>query len=144
MHDPDFLPDGYDRPFYIEPVPGLHGALRGRFRPMLPTQSAAILESPPGETTPKRYVRWARIVAPHLIAWSLTEKDAHCGEQLQREITPDNILHLPPTVFRRLVDIVSGFGASDTDPDWPAALALDNDTDDMPPGMGLLEKDTKN
>lgn len=153
MQDPVFIEVGYTRPFYIAPIPGAHGMVRGFYKPMLPEQSAAITDARTEPKTEKWYRKCASLIVHHLVNWSLTMKDEHCPEEIQRDITAANLLRLHPAILRRLIDIVSGYGASDMDPEWPSEEKQQHAEDELAsaledepttPGISALVRDTKN
>jgi hypothetical protein len=145
MYDVDFIQDGYVRDFYIAPVKGLHKEIRGKFRPMLPQDASALVDAL-RESEEKYFGVAAAAIAPFVVEWSLV--DAKGGK---RPIGHDTLLRVPRRALQRLIDIVSGFAATDIDPQWaPEQRNEANHTayasvkSRVSPGEAALAADTKN
>lgn len=109
----DYIPHNqYTEPGYIAARPPAHRALRFKFVPMMGEQrdkiNAAYRE---GQGT---YFRvGSREIAPFIKEWSLLN-----GAGKPVPISVDSIRRLKPMLLDKLIDIISGAGVSDIDPDW--------------------------
>ena len=113
MSQPVYFPDGYTRKGYIKGVDNHYGSVAFEYRPMLPEERDDILHavrtSPPG--------RWGlamrQALASKVTSWDVT--NPMTGKAVPVEL--DAVKRLPPDVFDRLFNIVSGSTASDPAPD---------------------------
>lgn len=108
----DYLPDdGYTEDAYIAAVPGIHGAFRFKYRPMLIEEQSA-LSFAGREMKPAAYdQKCGKEMAAKLVEWSLCDKR---GEPVPVSVRA--VLMLKPRLFNRLFAIVLGNDASDPDP----------------------------
>lgn len=109
----DFIDDGYTESFYVAAVPGLHGALGGQMRPLVPREvSRAIHHCQQHEDNPEQVdLLCARVIAEKLISWDL--RDRH-GRPIA--ISEANVLRMRASLMNKLWGIVLGTRASDQDP----------------------------
>ena len=110
-----FIPDdGYTIDGYFCEVPGLHPALRFRFRPLTVEAFAAIMAKARHEANPNHL--FARTIAARVETWDL--RDAK-GEAVA--VSEKIALSLVPRLFDRLFDVVTGQKPHDIDPAIHAA-----------------------
>lgn len=150
-----FIPDGYTRRGYVAAIPGLHGAIRFEYRPMLPRErnsiNAAIRREAKAEKTDALE---SAALAKQLLSWDCEYPDdgpdvAQRGQPMP--VTAANVQRLVPYLFDKLYMIVSGMDASDPDPGAPAteqdgyaASLLASVDADQPPGDAELTAAQKN
>lgn len=108
----DFLDDGYTEKGYIAAEPGLHGALRFEFRPMLLAQRTPLLDRWEKLEPTKRDAIMAEFVTPNLLSWSLTD-----ARGATVPISAANVLRLRPALQGKLVNVIMGLAAGDMDPE---------------------------
>jgi hypothetical protein len=109
----NYVPDdGYNEPGYIKAVSGIHGPLRFKFRPMLPTDRATILISGSKLAPDLQQRSYAQAMRSRMVSWDL--KDAHGNPA---PITDEVMCRLKPKLFGRLFDVIAGLDAPDDDPD---------------------------
>ena len=106
-----FIDDGQELQGFIAAVPRLHPALRFSYRPTLYTERTKLMR---------------RVNADEA---DMTAEIAHVANKLTswnagREPTKENIEHLPPSLTAKLINIVTGYTASDPDPDGLASQHL--------------------
>lgn len=121
-----FVPsDGYTEPGYIAEVPGIHGAVRFKFRPMRCEVRSRIMDGLKEKKSAEQDTIVAKMLAEHVVEWDVTDGK---GKEVSR--TVDNFRRLKPKLFYRLWDIVLGFDATDTDPAWNDETLADH-VDDL-------------
>lgn len=139
---PAFIHDGYTRPFYLAPVPGLYPAVRGHYRPML-SQARAVIYSHIGNAGPaKGEAIAAEAIAKHIVDWDIKD---HVGESV--DVTGANALKLQPKLSARLFRIVAGDHAPDAEPEASAAEASEDAERELAAalaGESIEEHDAKN
>ena len=99
-----FIDDGQYVTGYIEGVKGLHPALRFEYRPTLYAERTKLMKrvnSDQADVTEE-----AAYVAGRMQSWNAG-----------REPTKDNILALPASLTAKLINVVTGYVASDDDPE---------------------------
>lgn len=102
-----FIDDGYTAKGYVEAWPGLHPAVRFKYRPMIQEEVSAFED----ECEFKKDAERARIAAAK-IAEKLTEWS------LGKPATAANVRLLTPRLYHRVMEIIWGTRASDIDPTW--------------------------
>lgn len=115
--DTIYLHDGYTASGYVKAVPGLHGAVRFQFRPLMVSERSAWLvlaekaeKSSPGGSDKET----ARIVATRIKSWDVKDKDGNAAP-----ISPESVLRLQPRLYQRVVGIVAGSEPTDLDEQAP-------------------------
>ena len=135
-----FIEDGYTCNGYIKSLERVHDEFRFQYRPATVLERAdTIQKTTLTKDTQKNEKIMAVAIAKHLVGW--------CDD---RDITPQNVLKLPPNVFNRLASIVIyGTEGGDLDPDAPTDDSKDIDreleaafSDD--PSATAQENDRKN
>lgn len=145
MKETFIIEDGYTEDGYIAAVPGLHPALRFRFRPMLPEEREAISDVIRQKPIAQGNKLMCEALAARIKSWSATNNK---GEPL--EITPSNVAKLRPKLQGSVYSIIAGYQASDLDPDAPEQadepedLALRALIEGRPVGDARTEADQKN
>ncbi len=127
-----FIHDGYTFRGYIAERRGLHPALRFDWRPVRREQIVEAYRrlSDAGSVQAERAT--CAMVAKHVIWWDAKDLDGN-----PMPITADNLFkHFPDPFRERLMEILRCNQASDWDPEWDEADALE-------PNFNL-EKDAKN
>ncbi len=111
----NYLADGYTQPAYLKGVPNLYEDLRFTYRPAVIEERSQILANF-STTKPDAFDRKvALFLAQKIKSWDIVDPP---GQDV--EVTAAAILRLPPELFQKLWQVVGGFEACDTDPDWPA------------------------
>lgn len=142
-----FVPsDGYTEPGYIAEVPGIHGAVRFKFRPMLSEKRSRVMDGLKEKKAAEQDAIVAKTLAEYVVEWDLTDAK---GKPVGR--TPDTFRRIKPKLFYRLWDIVLGFDATDLDPAWTDDTLADHvddlmETTDSPAPIGTVReaRDSKN
>lgn len=106
--------DGYDEPFYIAPEPGIHGSMRGTFRPASKPARSKHTQRCEKLSDEEADKATAEEVAPRILSWSEVDKDGQ-----PRPITSESLLGIKPALFQILTGIVMGYVPTDLDPQWP-------------------------
>lgn len=110
----NYLADGYTQPAYLKGVPNLYEDLRFTYRPAVVEERSQIVATF-GNAKPDAFDRKvAQFLAHKIKSWDVV--DSQGGEV---EISATAILRLPPELFQKVWQVVGGFEACDTDPDWP-------------------------
>lgn len=139
----DFIDDGYTEEFYIAAVPGLHGALAGQRRPMLPREvSRAVHQCQQHEEHPEQVdLLCAAVMADKLVSWDFRDRRGN-----DVAISPANILRMRASLMNKLWGLVLGTRASDLDPRYEstATNARDCDDESLPGRNADLEGDLGN
>ena len=142
-----FVPsDGYTEPGYVAELPGIHGAVRFKFRPMRAEVRSRVMDGMKEKKTAEQDAIVAKMLAEHVVEWDLTDAK---HQSVPR--TVDTVRRLKPKLFYRLWDIVLGFDATDTDPAWGDETLEDHVEDilevaDSPAPIGTVReaRDAKN
>jgi len=114
-NDPVFIDDGYTEAGYIAAVPGLHGALRFKFRPMTRMERMGNLS----RLSKCRDDEQAEQKAVEFLAKRILEWDAG------RPVTVAALKGLHPELLTRLAQVVNSFSPSDPDPESAEPPATD-------------------
>ena len=114
-----FIDDGYTRDFKIDAVPGLHPALSGTFRPVLPDERIRLRVTNLGSRDGGGCAfRTAKVVADHLLSWDAKQfkvKKAASGaetgeiEVVEAPCKAEWIVKLQADLFSKLENIVLGY-----------------------------------
>lgn len=104
--------DGYTEQGYIAARPGLHPAVRFRYRPSTQEEWAALQTEIAGAKKGQGVALNARYIARKLVAWDLKDDK---GDLVPRSAT--QVARLKPALFEVLYGIVIGMIPSDRDPD---------------------------
>lgn len=110
--DTSYIEDGANERFHVAPVPGIHGGLRGDFRPATYEERRNYLRGGDRLTPEEERKRVLAILKGKLLSWNLLNANG-----LPIVCTPDNALRLKPILLERLLLIILGADASDPDPD---------------------------
>lgn len=112
--------DGYTLPGYLDAVPGLHPALRFRYRPVTPEERIEIIQIT--EAKPAKVARkmLAQLLADRLSEWNVPNTDAAKSESGESEpITPQFLESFKFPPWNRLLGIIIySSDVSDIDPEW--------------------------
>lgn len=106
--------DGYNEKFYVAPEPGIHGSIRGTFRPASKPARSKHTQRCEKLTDEEADKATAEEVAPRILTWSEVDKDGQ-----PRPITPETVLGIKPALFQILTGMVMGYVPTDLDPTWP-------------------------
>lgn len=118
--DPTFIPDGYTRPGYIRRVPGLHGALRFTYRPLLPDERDALVRETGKRSAAEFGALTRKMLQKHVTEWD----NKHEGQALP--IDNETLRRLPPPMYTKLENIVSGYTPSDLEEAEQSPEAVDD------------------
>lgn len=109
---PNYIPDGYTLDGCIKPAPGLHDGCTFRYRIILTAKRAEIVRKMERETDAQRSEAVSAVaMAQHIVEWDIVD-----DKQKPLDITASNLLHLQPTLYRRLWGIIIGMEPSDLKP----------------------------
>lgn len=107
---PSMIEDGYTADGFIAEAPGLHGALKFKYRPMLPETrdrcQRAMADVAKGHKESREQIK------RHLVEWDLKRNDG-----TDATITVDIIGRLQPLLQDKLYSIVAGNMPSDALPE---------------------------
>jgi len=101
------IDDGYDYPGFIAERPGIHPALRFRYRPALPEEREEVT----------RYQGRAFIVevtdllTTKVIGWEVRDRQG-----LPRPVASDTLRRLQPDLLQAMIGVVLGWRPNDPDP----------------------------
>lgn len=112
----NIIPDGYTEEGYVAEVPRLHGALRFRFRPMLPEERDAIDYAIKDKSPGQSHAMYRKALATRIQSWSEKDKDGN-----DVTVAESAIRNLRPALYDKLYNIVAGYRASDVDPNHEKA-----------------------
>lgn len=96
--------DGYNEKFYVAPEPGIHGSIRGTFRPASKPARSKHTQRCEKLTDEEADKATAEEVAPRILTWSEVDKDGQ-----PRPITPETVLGIKPALFQILTGMVMGY-----------------------------------
>lgn len=122
MATKNVMDDGYTKSGYIARPDGfdadLHEGLEFTYRPMLVQETEELVHAmnrlvATGEPV-KATLMEALNLAKRIVSWSEVDKDNR-----PREITLDAVRALPPTLYRRVRNIIVGVSGSDPRPNQP-------------------------
>lgn len=137
----NFIPDGYQEVGYIAERKGIYSACRFEYRPMLHGERNRVMDAMRNGPKDGSKAVYAAI-EKHLVKWDQrNDKD----EPLAK--TGINIARLRPEFTERLFNIITGYAASDDDPDAAPKVEpdeLESLLEGKPPGDAKLEADAKN
>jgi hypothetical protein len=136
--------DGYERGGYIAEVPGLHMAIRFRFRPLTAPAVADASDKIRRATTPgKGEELAAALVAKRVVSWNFSDDE---GKELK--ITAETCSRQVAALKNRMLQIVLGYDPGDADPEGPKpedSKSAEEEMDAVLAGHGsVAEADTKN
>lgn len=118
----DYIDDGYNEKGFVKELENVHGDFRFEYRPVYVSDRQAITTAAKS-ITDDEYIRFiAQKTIDNLGSWSLKQRGT--GQPLP--VSLEWLLKVKPQLFWRVVDIVTGFGASDTDPTWTKAETDEN------------------
>lgn len=131
-----FIPDHYTEDGYIAEFPGVHGALRFRYRRALGWQCAEARRTAASLKPREAEAHWAKFLKGQLVDWELQTPD---GKPV--DLTEPNILRMNPALSESVLGVVMSVRSSDPDPARPevpeATLPGDRegaDVGNLPPG----------
>lgn len=135
-----FPDDGYTLDGFVREIPGAHGEMSFRYRPMTPEVRDSYIVMIDKAGPLKASIVSAEIVAKRIESWSATD---HQGKALA--VSSQALRRLHPILFTRIIGIVVGTHASDAN---EKKIATDQD-DLMKQAEAVLnghslESDTKN
>lgn len=125
------ISDGYTQSLYIRGVPGLHGPIKGRYRPVgVQVAGQIFTASQLLADDGKRYAHQAECIVrgKFLVEWDVTDNKSN-----PVPITAKALLQMQRAAFFRLISIIMGNEASDAE-DSPH---LDGETTDDLVAMSL-------
>jgi hypothetical protein len=138
--------DGYTEQGFIAEVPGIHGEVRFKFRPMRCEVRSRVMDAMKDKKPAEQDAIVAKHLADHIVEWNV-EDDR--GKSVPVKI--DTFRRLKPKLFYRLWDVVLGFDATDIDPAWGDDAVADHVDDLMeaadspePIGAATEARDAKN
>jgi hypothetical protein len=109
MSDPTYIPDGYTRKGLIAAVPGLHGALKFEYRPLLRDEREALYRES-NKRSPAEFNGLIRkMLVKQLVSW-----DAKHDEK-ELPIDNETLRRLQPALSTKLENIVAGYSPTDLD-----------------------------
>jgi hypothetical protein len=104
--DSVFIDDGQVKEFRVAGVPGLHGTLSGRYRPVLPEERLEFANVTDADG--RAYARRAAAcMADKILDWDAKAKGGPVPKSAEA------LLKLHPSLFVRLLDQVLGYKAAD-------------------------------
>ena len=85
---PAFLDDGYERPFRVAPVAGLHGGLKGTFRPARHAVRLDLLRKEPAfKDGDEESLYVSKVIVKHVKSWEgRSDVDVDGAEMLHADI----------------------------------------------------------
>jgi hypothetical protein len=138
--------DGYSEPFYIEGVPRLYGAIRGRRRPIHGRLLSRLREKIRRLSEEAADEEACKLCAEHLESWDQVDRS---GKPI--EVSPRAVVDLQPVLRFRFLQILQGFEATDVDPEWTPeerraaeGLKADAELAGVAPGDLASERDRGN
>lgn len=107
-----YIHDGYTRTGYVAEVPRLHPAIRFTYRPMLAVHRATAFNAIRAATAEKSEEVVSKAIVGHVVEWDVV--DSKGGPV---DLTVANAQRLLPPVRAALLNIITGDGPSDRDPE---------------------------
>ena len=114
-----FIDDGYTRDFRIDAVPGLHPALSGTFRPVLPDERIRLRVTNLGSRDGGGCAfRTAKVLEAHILDWDAKQIKKKDGggetyklvmEFVEAPVKAEWIVKLQADLFSKLENIVLGY-----------------------------------
>jgi hypothetical protein len=112
------ISDGYTESGYIAAVPRLHPAVRFKYRPLTHEQKTIVID----QIQKKSPAQKSRVIAEQVVK-NVSDWDVAGADGKPIEITLANVQRLRPALLDGLYNVVSGWAASDPDPDASEADA---------------------
>ena len=117
-----FIEDGYTLDGFVKELPGIYGAVRFKYRPLTVEQRVRLFENWASLPALDQISRTTGALAKQIVQWDM--KDAKGRPIACTE--PRSFRRLSPPLHERLLDIVCGINAPDSDPDAAAGQAEGN------------------
>lgn len=111
-----YIPDGYELDFYVAAVPQLHGAIRGKYRPLTVDERDTIREIINSKKAADYNPAIRKMLMEKVTEWDVRRPDAKPGDR-PVDVTAATLKGLHPKLFDKLYLIVSGDRASDVPPE---------------------------
>ena len=110
-----YIPDGYTQEFYFAEADGIHGEVRGSFRPLSVMQHAAVNRdlSQAGDDWERRAWVAAKWIGKQVVNWDV--RHPRTGELIDHTKV-DEVMHMPNTLFTRTWNLVCNTDGGDIDP----------------------------
>ena len=115
MRELAFLADTCTLEGYLARSPGLHPALRFRYRPATISERLVLDASGSGDEAQNPAQLAAALLARKLVSWQAPDDPSP-----PPAISPAGVLSLQSELFMKLYRVVLGQAASEIDPLWPA------------------------
>jgi hypothetical protein len=131
------IDDGYDYQGYIAERPGIHPALRFRYRPALPEEREEVTR----HTGRSFILEVTDLLGGKLTAWEIRDRQGK-----PRPVSGDTLRRVQPELLQAIIGIVLGWRASDPDPQDAGARAeaRQDRAASGPPGDAKLMEAEKN
>jgi hypothetical protein len=110
----NYLADGYTQPGFLKGVPNLFEDLRFTFRPAVVEERSQILTGYSSSKADAFDRKVAQFLAQKIKSWDVVDQ-----YEQDVAVSAAAILRLPPELFQKVWQVVGGFEACDTDPNWP-------------------------
>jgi hypothetical protein len=112
-----FIDDGYTLDGFVKELPGIYSAVRFKYRPLTVEQRVRLFESWSTLPALDQISRTTGALAKQIVQWDMKDAKGRpipCNE-------PRSFRRLSPPLHERLLDIVCGINAPDSDPEPQSA-----------------------
>jgi hypothetical protein len=120
-----FINDGYTLNGYLKEAPGIHPAVRFKYRPLTVEGRIRLFDGWSALPALDQISRTTTMLAKQISQWDL--KDAKGGAVSSAE--PRNFRRLPPLLHERLLEVIGGISPPDPDPEANAEASDDDYAD---------------
>lgn len=108
-----WIPDGYTMELFVKAVPGLHGGVKGKYRPVVVMEQARIdaeMRQAPGDAEKHQWIA-AKWISLKVVSWDIKKPDGSLVDHKNIE----DVLHVAAPLFTRLWGIINGSDPNDVD-----------------------------
>jgi hypothetical protein len=122
----NYLADGYTQTGFLKGLSNLYEDLRFTYRPAVVEERSQILSGYSNSKADAFDRKVAQFLAQKIKSWDVIDQN---GQDVA--VSAAAILRLPPELFQKVWQVVGGFEACDTDPNWPDDIVGRSDAEEL-------------